>query len=116
VVPDELYYAVRPMVAVSGGKIVLLSTPRGKRGHFYHEFVEGGDSWHRAVATAHDCPRIDPAWLEAERAKIGDFWFRQEFLCKFVDTDDQLYATELVDAALSDDLRPLALPMIGRAA
>src|SRR5499426_2764258 len=33
-VPDELYYAVRPMLAVSGGRIVLLSTTFGRRGHF----------------------------------------------------------------------------------
>ena len=42
-VPDALYQAVRPMVAVSGGRIVLLSTPFGKRGFFHHEWVEGGD-------------------------------------------------------------------------
>jgi hypothetical protein len=34
-VPDELFYAVRPMLAVSGGTLVALSTPWGKRGWFY---------------------------------------------------------------------------------
>jgi hypothetical protein len=33
-VPDELYRAVRPMLAVSGGRMICLSTPRGKRGFF----------------------------------------------------------------------------------
>ena len=28
-VPDELYYAVRPMLAVSGGSLLMLSTPWG---------------------------------------------------------------------------------------
>ncbi|MDQ3175559.1 MAG: hypothetical protein M3Q91_17935, partial [Acidobacteriota bacterium] len=45
-VPDELYQAVRPMLAVSGGDIVLLSTPFGKRGFFHHEWTEGGADWH----------------------------------------------------------------------
>ncbi len=34
-VSDELYRAVRPMLATSGGRIVLLSTPFGKRGFFF---------------------------------------------------------------------------------
>src|SRR5215218_4943433 len=34
-VADELYFAVRPMLAVSGGALMLLSTPFGKRGIFY---------------------------------------------------------------------------------
>ena len=34
-VADELYQAVRPMLAVSGGRIVLLGTPFGKRGFFF---------------------------------------------------------------------------------
>ncbi len=34
-VPDALYVAVRPMLAVSGGRLVALSTPMGTRGWFY---------------------------------------------------------------------------------
>src|SRR5581483_3403311 len=36
-VPDELYLAVRPMLAVSGGRIIALSTPFGKRGWWHSE-------------------------------------------------------------------------------
>ena len=54
-VPDALYASIRPMLAVSGGKIVLLSTPFGKRGFFYQEWQEGGSSWHRAKITAYNC-------------------------------------------------------------
>ncbi len=39
-VDDALYHAVRPMLAVSHGKLVLLSTPWGKRGFFYREWAE----------------------------------------------------------------------------
>jgi hypothetical protein len=34
-VPDDLYLAVRPMLAVSDGRLVALSTPHGTRGWFY---------------------------------------------------------------------------------
>ena len=40
-VPDELYQAVRPMLAVSGGRLILLSTPFGERGFFFHEVERG---------------------------------------------------------------------------
>jgi len=40
-VDDELYYAVRPMLAVSGGALMLLSTPFGKRGIFHQELTGG---------------------------------------------------------------------------
>ncbi len=106
-VPDALYQAVRPMLAVSGGRLVLLSTPFGKRGFFHHEWSAGGAGWHQVKITADDCPRIDPAWLAGERAQIGDWWFRQEYLCEFVETDDQVFGYDTVMAALSADVAPL---------
>jgi hypothetical protein len=36
-VADELYFAVRPMIAVRGGSLVMLSTPYGKQGIFFEE-------------------------------------------------------------------------------
>ena len=42
-VDDELYRSIRPMLAVSGGRLILLSTPFGKRGHFYETWQEGDD-------------------------------------------------------------------------
>jgi hypothetical protein len=106
-VADPLYQAVRPMLAVSGGRIVLLSTPAGKRGFFHHEWTEGGPDWQRILITAHDVPRIDPAWLAAERDRIGDWWFRQEYLCEFVETDDQVFGYDLVMSAISNEVQPL---------
>lgn len=106
-VDDALYQAVRPMLAVSGGRIVLLSTPFGKRGFFHHEWTEGGADWERIAVTAYECPRIPPDWLDAERARIGTWWFDQEYLCQFKETTDQVFAYEDVQAALSTDVTPL---------
>ena len=105
-VPDDLYQAVRPMLAVSGGRLVLLSTPFGRRGFFHHEWTEGGAGWQRVRVTAADCPRIPAAWLETERETIGDWWFRQEYLCEFVETDDQVFGYDLVTGAVSSDVQP----------
>ncbi len=106
-VPDELYQAVRPMLAVSGGDILLLSTPFGKRGFFHHEWTNSGADWHRTKVTAEDCPRIPREWLEQERRAIGDWWFRQEYLCEFVETIDQVFSYEDIQRALDDSVTPL---------
>lgn len=41
-VADPLYFAVRPMLAVSQGRRVALSTPFGKRGWFSEEWHGNG--------------------------------------------------------------------------
>src|SRR5918995_5553900 len=58
-VDDELYYAVRPMLAVSGGSLMMLTTPYGKRGVFYEEWTHGGSKeWQRFRVSADQVPRI----------------------------------------------------------
>ncbi|MBT9174208.1 MAG: hypothetical protein DDT21_02619 [Syntrophomonadaceae bacterium] len=108
-VPDDLYMAVRPMLAVSGGRLILMSTPWGKRGHFHQEWTQGGNTWERVEIKAPQCPRISPEFLEEERASLGDWWFRQEYMCEFVETVDQVFGYELVMGALSQEVEPLFL-------
>lgn len=40
-IDDALYYSTRPMLATSGGRLIMLSTPWGKRGVFHHEWEYG---------------------------------------------------------------------------
>src|SRR5688500_10093506 len=53
-IEDELYFAVRPMLAVSGGALIMLSTPYGKRGVFYEEWT-AGHGWERYEVPANQC-------------------------------------------------------------
>ena len=78
-VPDELYDAVTPMLAASGGSMWLMSTPYGKRGFFYREWTYGGSEWVRVRGPATACARIPEWFLEEERRKKGDRVFRQEY-------------------------------------
>ncbi len=105
-VEDELYQSTRPMLAVSGGRVVLLSTPFGKRGFFFKEWTEGGNSWHRSLVTAYDCPRMTKEWLEEERKQIGDFWFEQEYLCVFKDDVSAVFRYEDIMAAMDNGIMP----------
>lgn len=82
-VSDDLYRSVRPMLAVSQGRLVCLSTPFGKRGFFWREWSAESGDWHRVRITWRDCPRITPAFLAEERRSLGDHWVRQEYECSF---------------------------------
>jgi hypothetical protein len=106
-VDDALYRAIRPMLATSEGRLILMSTPFGKRGHFYEAWTHGGEAWERIQITATECPRISPAFLARERAELGEVWFRQEYLCSFLDTVDAVFRTEDIERAFSDDVEPL---------
>jgi hypothetical protein len=105
-VPDALYFAVRPMLAVSGGRIVLLSTPFGRRGFFYETWAHGGAAWHREEIAATQIPRISADFLAEERRALG-VWYDQEYGCKFMDNQFQLYASEDIDTAVRVDVAPL---------
>lgn len=106
-VEDELYHAVAPMLAVSKGRLVALTTPYGQRGWFFEAWNGGEDYWQRTLIKASDCPRIEPDWLEEEKGMIGDWAFRQEYLCEFVDTDEQFFSSALIEAAISTEVEAL---------
>jgi hypothetical protein len=105
-VDDQLYYAVRPMLAVSGGALMMLSTPFGKRGVFYEEWT-GGEGWERYRVAAAECPRIPSWFLEEERRALPAWAYRQEYCCSFEQTDDAVFDTEMVEAAITDEVKPL---------
>jgi hypothetical protein len=105
-VADELYFAVKPMLAVSGGALMMMSTPYGERGVFFGEWT-GAGGWERYEVPASQCPRISEEFLEEERANLPPFIFRQEYMCSFEETEDQVFSADLVDRAVSEDVEPL---------
>jgi hypothetical protein len=107
-VDDALYFAVRPMLAVSGGALVMLSTPFGKRGIFYEEWVRvPGEGWDRYEVPASQCPRIPQSFLEEERRTLPRRVYRQEYECQFEETEDQVFSHEDVTGAMSSEVAPL---------
>lgn len=108
-VSDELYLAVRPMLAVSSGALWLMSTPWGRRGFFHEAWERGGAEWERVRAPATECERIRREFLEEERETMGERWFRQEYLCEFVETEDGVFDPEMLREAVSNEFEPLEL-------
>lgn len=105
-VPDDLYRAVRPMLAVGRGRLLALSTPFGKRGWFY-EAWQSVEAWQRVRVTAEDCPRIPKEFLAEERRVLGERWYRQEYLTSFEDTIDAVFSNDDIMAAMDGQAQPL---------
>jgi hypothetical protein len=106
-VSDALFFATRPMLAVSAGRHILMSTPWGRRGHFFEAWENGGPSWERVRITAEQCPRIAPEFLAEEERDMPANWFKSEYRCEFTDTIDAVFSSEDIAAAMSSDIEPL---------
>lgn len=104
-IEDELIMALRPMMAtVDGARFIALSTPYGRRGWFFEQW-ERGIGWERTKIAADQCPRIRKEFLDEERQLLGDWQFRQEYMCEFVDTDEQFFSSALIEACVTDKVK-----------
>jgi hypothetical protein len=111
-VPDALMGAVRPMLAVSGGRLVTMSTPAGKRGWWWTAWSEGGADWQRFEIPASACPRISAAFLAQERRSMPRLWFSAEYECQFTEPDDAFFSYESIARAFvpGPTLFPVEVP------
>jgi len=107
-VEDSLYLSVRPMLAVSAGRLIGLSTPFGTRGWFY-EAWRGAEPWKRYEVPATMCPRIPASFLAEERRNMGDWWYTQEYECLFMEGQTQVFTREEIDRAFAEKVETWAL-------
>jgi len=89
-IPDDLYRSVRPMLAVSQGRLLALSTPFGQRGWFHDEW-HGGGPWKKIQITWRDCPRISDAFIQEEVRAMGQAWVDQEYNTLFTALEGLVY-------------------------
>jgi hypothetical protein len=104
---DALYTALRPMLAVSRGRFVMLSTPNGKRGAFYDAWSSGTAYWRRIEVKAEQCPRISPDFLAEERKALGEMLYSQEYECAFVAVADQYFSETAIQRAFINSDEPI---------
>jgi hypothetical protein len=106
---DELYGALLPMLTSNpAGRIILASTPWGRRGHFYQIWTQGGPEWLKIKVIAPDNPRLDPAILEeARNGPNGALWFQQEYMGEFVSDEFNIFDEDRINKALSSDFEEI---------
>lgn len=98
-IPEEVWTAVTPMLAVTRGNIILLSTPFGKGGFFYRCFSDPTfTSFH---ISSEECPRKNQEFLDQEKARMTTLQYAQEYLGEFVDELRQFFPTELIRSCMT---------------
>lgn len=103
-VPDRLYGTVRPMLAVSKGQTILISTPFGQRGFFWQEWQRDKSKWAKHRVPWSMCPRITPEFIEEERAQHGEHWVAQEYELCFNPVTGAFFNIEDFQACVDLDL------------
>ena len=100
---DTLYTALEPMLTVSNGTLMLLSTPNGQTGYFYEQWHLPDSPWSKIFGTLDDCPRVNQAAIDSMRKSMPKADFEQEFECKFVAASGQFISVETFRKCLRDD-------------
>jgi len=108
-VDDDLYTALRPMLAVGNGDLWLMSTPRGQRGFFYDAWRDAGEDWMRICVKATECPRISAEFLEGERGAMLVSEFSQEYMCEFTGDGTEYFDQQMIEEAMDDSVTELNL-------
>ncbi|MFB3883125.1 MAG: terminase large subunit domain-containing protein [Armatimonadota bacterium] len=108
---EEIYQAVAPCAAL-GGRITVISTPRGKANAFYRlwqESAAGKGLFERHRIHWSDCPEYNPegwmvedpearrligergAWYQAQRQRFTNEQWAQEYECDFIGSGSLVY-------------------------
>ncbi len=105
----DLIAAARPMLAVSGGRLILLSTPAGRRGWFFEEW-EHGEGYQRFSVRAEECPRISKEFLASERVALGPTWYSQEYENQFVSSEGAVFPEHYLQRIISEEQHAWTIP------
>ena len=98
-IPEDVWTAVTPMLAITRGKIILLSTPFGRQGYFYRCFAD--DTFKSFHVSSEDCPRKNEEFLTQERRRMTIRQYSQEYLGEFVDELMQWFSDDLIRSCMT---------------
>lgn len=123
---DAIFYeAIRPMLAATHGRLIVMSTPKGKRGFFwdtFNEWKEDDDAvvYNLSYKITKDaaaefgldksrigdltCPIHTKEYYEKEKSEMPSIKFEQEYGAKFVDESDAWFPYKIFTPMMRDDI------------
>jgi hypothetical protein len=109
-IDDALYTGVMPMLtrAKEGGRLLMLSTPYGKRGIFWRLWEES-TIFERVRVPYTDVDWVSPSIIEEARETLLDWEFKQEYLCTFEQNQMAVFDVEDFRASTTDEFDPIIL-------
>ncbi|MEN3001807.1 MAG: terminase family protein [Armatimonadota bacterium] len=111
-VPESVVMEVlMPMLSDTGGRLALVSTPRGKN-YFYRLYLEGQQGREQVWSLRSPSwqnPLLSPRILQMQARWMSERQFQVEYGAAFLDDAGQVFRTEWVDRALLLRLEPKGL-------
>lgn len=105
-VMDGTFRATRPMLAASENpRHILLTTPFGRRGHFYDLWQLQSDRWARFMIKSTSCPRITDEFLDGEEEALSRRSYEQEYECKFLESALSVFPYDMIERLVDSELR-----------
>ena len=106
----SLFSALTPMLSISNGDLMLLSTPNGKIGFFWDVWDKGeATEWAKYEIPWWRCPRHNAERLKALKQVIGEYRFGVEFECQFFDPEDAVFSYDDLEAAFTFDFDGISI-------
>ncbi len=93
-IPDRAWIAIEPVISVSKGRIILLSTGQEKKGFFYKASLD--KDYLVKKISARDCPRHSQAYLDKKQKELSPAAFAQEYLGEFIDDYNRKFTDEWI--------------------
>ena len=110
--PEDVWPAVTPMLLTTGGDIVLISTPHGRKNFFFKCYNDPQFKvWHINTIDVIEKRLVSPSWSQFQRDKAIEYFkseeyrlskneFDQEYRGMFVESLTQFYPDEYMKKAL----------------
>jgi phage FluMu gp28-like protein len=109
---EPVLRVVRPMISASHGRMTIISTPSGKRGLFYNQYMmavnrRGTDHETKAFDffPSTISPLITKEFLLKEPLNLTELEFKQEYLGEFIEEADTYLPMELIHRCVDEKLQ-----------
>ncbi|KKK83291.1 hypothetical protein LCGC14_2794860, partial [marine sediment metagenome] len=111
-IPNRAWEAIEPVISVTKGRTILLSTPQGKRGFFYKASIN--PNYNKEQVSARDCPRHTKKYLDQKQAELSPIAFATEYLGEFLDDYNRKFSDDWIKKVCHIDEKEQIIPKIGK--
>ncbi len=106
-IPDMVFGAIEPSMAVRGETLILSGTPYGKRGRFWQAYDDAtgpfnNGKWTVFKIRSTESPIVSQEFLAEERTRLTAAEFAQEYEVEWVDEVGRYFPLELVFSSTED--------------
>jgi len=111
-IPDRAWIAIEPVISVSKGRVILLSTGQCKKGFFYKSTLnENITQFHVSART---CPRHTKEFLDRKEAELSPVAFAQEYLGEFIDDYNRKFTDDWIEKVCTIEKENIAISVKSR--